>query len=1061
MGQRIDKTVRGLAVQSDAMTLDTLQDIGIGTLDSAFVQRGPRPGQAETANTGTRIEPAISGGQEQAVELQVRQAGMPERAGGGVELIWRLDSESADDSAWRGWNPPNVQANWIAAVWSDLVNFESFDLIVTRDDQQLVLLYIETGAEPVQSKTFDFGATAPAWGAAVTVSVDPFDAVDATESVSSNVVAGVALPNGRILAMADGIATGESYSMWASDDTGTTWYRYAAPGYTGSVVFGAGVEDQWRLEYYRGDLIFLRETTVGRVDQWASGDLGATFEFVSALDPLGSDVSISALPNGAGLVLGYIRDSDGFPHVRVLSGAFDAFTDAAEIQIDAVLIDSMTCAVDGVGNVWMFGTLSANPEIVAVWVSEDNGVTWDRLASDLYNSRDANTFLRDLKAVFVRGWACIAHKWTADESGAEEGSIGTLWAGGWSSIGSRGDALSRTTWAGALISTTVTGIPIELPHNTPGWTSIGLAPTLQSPGELEFTTTGVVNSTEMYDLAVGGVIALFEGWITAGDGSSSGAEVFFEVIAVSGGVDRQITAKMDALNGRIRFLDPFAAADIGDIDADVTIPIQVFISIGGSAYDILWKRPWETRWRQGPESHPTGLTAGAGLNPNARIRFGHGATGTNTSRWRQWLCQNSGLWGIGYTPAADHAVLQYGGPVSTSPRPIPEVGSETAAAFLSASRGPAGDAEIFTIAPVYDYGIDRIFPTLSPSPDEPFRTVDALSDVVIAFEVDFTTLGPGWLWVFAFLRANFKTARVERHTGGSWVLEGEYNAAAGFEGLGFTRGGNWLRPNVGTINAGRPLRRNELAGGYAIFAGNITMKILGNSAGAWTDPALSTTLFPEVQLESFAGVPATGVCDLVFPNGVLFMAPINPQPFLYSSNWRIKIPIQDVPDDYIQLGTLFAGTLGAFGKQWARGWSREMRPNTSRRVSRYGTIRKRQQGPPVRRWSMSWADGVFEGRIRGKTSPDYLSQRATAAPLAMHDDVWTVLYGLLEETRGGEVPVIAIAAVPATGKTNSINDRTMFLYGTWDSSVQANQIQGDEGVDEFMRIDPIRISEIP
>ena len=53
---------------------------------------------------------------------------------------------------------------------------------------------------------------------------------------------------------------------------------------------------------------------------------------------------------------------------------------------------------------------------------------------------------------------------------------------------------------------------------------------------------------------------------------------------------------------------------------------------------------------------------------------------------------------------------------------------------------------------------------------------------------------------------------------------------------------------------------------------------------------------------------------------------------------------------------------------------------------------------------------------------------------------------------------LAIAYIPPG--TVSINDRTLFMFGTWDSSVQANQVQGDEGIREFLRIDPIAVSEL-
>ena len=67
-----------------------------------------------------------------------------------------------------------------------------------------------------------------------------------------------------------------------------------------------------------------------------------------------------------------------------------------------------------------------------------------------------------------------------------------------------------------------------------------------------------------------------------------------------------------------------------------------------------------------------------------------------------------------------------------------------------------------------------------------------------------------------------------------------------------------------------------------------------------------------------------------------------------------------------------------------------------------------------------------------------------------------MLWGLLEETDGGEVAVLGLNSIPSDDST--ITDRRRFLFGTWDSSVQFNQVTGDENIGEFGRIDPITIT---
>ena len=170
----------------------------------------------------------------------------------------------------------------------------------------------------------------------------------------------------------------------------------------------------------------------------------------------------------------------------------------------------------------------------------------------------------------------------------------------------------------------------------------------------------------------------------------------------------------------------------------------------------------------------------------------------------------------------------------------------------------------------------------------------------------------------------------------------------------------------------------------------------------------------------------------------------------------------DTPDDYYQIGSLMLGSTSVFGKRGSNGWSQAMVPNVARRTTRYGTVRKRSLGPPRRTWTWSWADGVYNRFSRSTGTPDYVELSpagSNGAPLATRDEVWRLLWGLLEETDGGAIPVLAAAALPPDG-FGMQTDRTLFVYGTLDSAVQFNQVVGDEGSDEFGRVDPVQVTEV-
>ena len=70
--------------------------------------------------------------------------------------------------------------------------------------------------------------------------------------------------------------------------------------------------------------------------------------------------------------------------------------------------------------------------------------------------------------------------------------------------------------------------------------------------------------------------------------------------------------------------------------------------------------------------------------------------------------------------------------------------------------------------------------------------------------------------------------------------------------------------------------------------------------------------------------------------------------------------------------------------------------------------------------------------------------------------------GILEESKSGEIPVVALSTIPtetiASGST--ITDRTLFLYGRLTGSVQFNQVQGSEDSNEFGRLESITVQEI-
>lgn len=1092
MGERVVKNLRGLGLSADELIVDNITAQGGGATDSSFTQAGPRPGQATTTDKKAKLEPQISGGQLVGVDLEVVRAGLPAR--GALGMVWRLESDT-DDDAWRGRPPPNFLNHWVGAVWDDTEEYIFFDLVTVPTTQDLILLYIHSGpptvSEKGHAKVFDFD-TALAWGAEIDVTIDPNTVLSGNQTYDS--VCGLALPNDRILSYWQSQRTVTAYF---SDDIGATWESYALP----ALDIATAAVDRMRAVFYRGDIaLFTGVDDSGEgaeyqtIRQFGSNSLGTRFVEVSECDDCGTSVSAVAIPGNGGIAVAYSREADDLPALRILSSCFDPLNEATEILIDAAIeVTDCTLTVDGTGTLWLTGrdtTAPANPQDnVWVWFSTEGGAagTWSRIkpaASDgfgLHVTHDNNTRIVNFASTFCRGWQVLAHNWVANP-GNEDNSIGTMWSSGWSSLSTGGEDLdsmfaTRVAWAAVSGSgsTGSTGVPIELPQDTI-WTNTGTLPTLESPGELRRVVVAL-NSASVLSPATptpGDDMSFFyEGFIESGTGSSTSLAAGFEMESSDGTFNFQVEVRFDAANSRIRVFDVHGASTIVDIPISVGTFVQVCCGVDGDAgvLNLVYRRPFDTHWINALSALGlVQLTDGGAIGTVNVIRFGSvAAPSTVTIRERQWHHFNRTFTSVGQPDGLELGLtaglrIQAGGNINALPFAVPEIGTPTEEAFLAAQRGPGRDQDAFQILPFYDFGIERIIASVDPSPASPWRSTDLTEQVIVFDFGEDTRVGQVWLLFAMLTGTNIKTAFIEASTGSAWASQATYNGAIGFEGLTYELNGNYIRPTTGTIDAARYLDRNVLRDGFAILDTGGTPdphKILRNSAGGWTDPSVNTTLLPEIKIDGITGgEAATGLCDLVFPAGVTFhtISPELPAASEYFRYWRLRIPVQDVVDAYYQVGNFMLGSANVVGKQFSRGWSQTMEPNTSRRTSRFGTIRKRKDGPPARRWSMGWADGVFLGRLQAAgVNQDYISPSAGDAAVAAVDDVWGLLWGLLEETGGGEEVVVALQDIPTSDTT--ITARRLWLYGTWDSGVQFNQVVGDIGDNEFGRIDPIRVSE--
>ena len=1069
MGTRKPDALRGLIVPSDRISTDYLTPIDGSFAGSIYTEAEPRPGGSVATTAGTMIRPEVSGDQLVNAELMLSGGGDPtvDEGDGAAAIVRPLPTLSADpDLDWLGWNPPNWLETYKPISFSvstlNIVGEHGFD-VVTRELSQEVIARTSFGCWRLSPGGVGWELIE---GAAL--------------GNSPTAIALLELPSGRLLELTTAALV--SGPTRFSDDGGVTWSAYAPTG-------GPGVAGG-RLSVTpspSGDLMWFLGDGADRITQGISTDLGSHWDEVEVLLSFGNLPEVKALPTG-GFLVAYEEiqpgSAPGDYRIAGLDSATQKLSEATfDVAVDAgVLVDQLGLHIDPDGICYAIG--QTDDDEYACYVSRNHGQSWSPYSGGLLRVGDGATEIPSGRLAAMNGgavWACIAEPTGSGlpaPLGSTEGSLHSFLVGGWSSAESTGlaGAVGTEDREGWGAPDGVVWWPLAEPDHT-GWNHAGTLSTgaIVSPGALEINTTaGGPVQTDWYQtlLGAGSVSARVDVEVLTHDGSTTTTQAGVRLRAANGSSEYQLWINVD-LTG-LAVYDGISGGLLASVTGLSALNVQLLVLMHAARCWVAWRPAlagdstsdrYSNPWRQIVIDEPlTNFGAGAA---QAQIQIGH-ILGTPALVTR-WTYAAATIGTSAYL--ADHGSGGPGTPPTTFRGkalgatlgyPIPGLGSSSRAARLVLRGGPGPRGELYQLQTAHDHSLANIFPQVSPSPAETWRSTDASVEQILTFDIDeFSRLGHSWSLGLTLLRQNFRTAILEVDDTGVWVALGTWDGAAGLSGLSYVRQGDSLYPDPSAgATAGRYLQRGELRHGIAITGTGPTetaRRITYNSAGRW-GPSTSTAV-PVVQVEDPFGLSGSGSdLRLVCPRGVLFAHLADASADWYR-RWRIRIPAQTVPDGEVghELGILSLGALAVFGQQYSRGWSQTMRPNVEERVSPAGVIRKTQKGEPAIRWSMAWPDGVKLDQLRQLDSPDYLGPSA-GLPLVAEQDVWTQLYGLLEEIRGGEIPVVAVAEAPDAG--GMVTDRTLFLFGSWSGAPSFGHVLGSEGVDEFGRIEGITVDGI-
>ncbi|MEM6930996.1 MAG: hypothetical protein AAF602_28940, partial [Myxococcota bacterium] len=634
---------------------------------------------------------------------------------------------------------------------------DRFALVVAPVSQTLVAVYGNASViGTLQAQRFDFDVGE--WGAAVEVSVNP-DVAGGVDQRSWNWVAAIALPDDRLLAITEG--TGSRFDTYVSEDRGTTWAKYAeAGGGDDSLAdLAAGV-------YFRGSLVLFTADAGGALKQNGSRDLATSWEDLDIGTSVNVDaVAVDVLPNDGGIVLATLDASDSRVRVRVLQSAFQPYDDVTSVIVEDVAADDLVLAVDGAGALWVWIRETAEPDEIRVFVSYDGGQNWeDRLtwattspANPLsYHAGNAAVSPTRLTGRYCRGHLFVAHNSRQPTSTSLASWLGSYVCAGWSNLVFADESFAGLDGSAGLRQI---GIPIELPANvSAAWANVGsLPPSIATPGELSFTSLTTLFGWTRLDPAgtTGNPLTVhFDYRIASGSYTTPTSRQAAAVVRV-GGVSSFHEVELRFLDDQTVLWDATLGASIGTIAIDNTVGHDWIVALDAlGAVTVAYRTPLASRWTV-VETTVSENDAGGATNRFEFGLFGSGVVGSTRSR--HWFVADEALDTWTFRGRAD----PIGGNVTTARRPLPGVGSSTRATFLAATRGPGVRNEVLTVEPFYRYGVENLFPRLSPSPVRPWRSTDTSADQIIAWDIRSTTsaldrLGSVWHHGLALPGCNFR-----------------------------------------------------------------------------------------------------------------------------------------------------------------------------------------------------------------------------------------------------------------------------------------------------------------
>ena len=1031
---RIDRTAVGIGIVDPRWT-----EANISTTYSTFTEEGPRPGGAEAASTIQGGVPVVTGAQAADLDIKVTKSGNPSIASRGAALAWKRTTDT--DNAWRGWAGPQFAASYrpVLRTGNDI---RDVDICTTPGSQTPIVVVKDTA----EFRTRKMNMDTMEFASSVVVS---------TSALRSASIC--ALPDDTVLVFGAGGGIGQAYKSTSDGATWSTWSEDIFPDGQPTTT-----PTTFRVRYQEGQLLAIYETSSsgGQITTYSSADFGQTFRAVSTFAGTGAGLGVTQAGTA---IISYTDGTDMF--VKRLGASFARADSASAITVQTSY-DPVSTSIhaDDDGRIYL---LSYENDIafnhrVEVRVSDDDGLSWRLLDNspigDSTSGSATNIVPTRSQMTTAEGMGFVVSAFPDDTAGDIAGCHITC---GWTNF-VPGTTHTEKTRLGAFdVDYTAQGThsPTATDQNTSLTHSV-FARGASWTGAYGYSAAiPVVTSTDDAYLIFAGsqtIRAVLGSTYTNGDPIL----VVLSAKKVTDGTSASSATCLgvDASGGRflvdVKILTSgYAIVHAGGttiVTRDMTSYFDLAVYSVGSTFRVYHRSHPGEAWILAATvtgTSTTGLTVFSCRNlPIANvlhIRMLSVYCGGQAMRW-----------------SGDGAHQMIGKRVAAQGYPLMHQGTSDIPSRLSLAGGFSRQvlqttARSWSVPADHDYPIARIF-SKSPSPDERWRAQNATQQTVVCdFGAD-SVLDEAL--PFMLVRgANFQQIEFRARTAAGAAATIYTADLSVLTGAAYSLGGNVLTPTATGTHKARSFGSDELAGGYAIITDGSTTdyrKIASNRPGTFDNDG---SVVCQIRLEGITGTePATGTLTIVAPEALILLPEYTGTKYRY---WGAQIKATNVSESFISAGSIVLGSVVVPGKRWGNGWTMRTEPNVERVADSSGTLTVRQKGPNRRVLSWSWGDGMIQKRYQGVAgaSADHVSAGPGRTPLAMDQDVWRQMRAVTDRAKGGEELVVACLAIPSANTT--ITDKTLYVAGFLDTGFQVAQVSGESGVDEFVRVETMTLTE--